>query len=260
MGKQPEIQGWTSPPRLLSPRLAYDKVAAGYRRWRWYRFWRINETPIVADWLRSLRTGRGLDLGSGTGPYLRLIGDLGHRCVALDLSLQMLRQIPRGLGTAKAGPRPRRVQGDIVALPFADDSFDWILCTRVLSHVPDHAAAMREMARVLTADGECLLTDVHPAHPYDYVSIPHQGTRVAIETYKHSLTELNDVSATAGLRVESVKEYALGDLTEKPPRVTFAKLYAEPARQIFYVCRLVKAACPRVGSADQISSAVASRS
>jgi len=42
---------------------------------------------------------------------------------------------------------------DACAMPFDDDSFDLIVCFHILEHIPDDAAAMREMARVLTPGG-----------------------------------------------------------------------------------------------------------
>jgi ubiquinone/menaquinone biosynthesis C-methylase UbiE len=222
---------------LLSPRQAYDRIAPQYRNWRWYRFWRAHEAPIVRDWLCGLRPGRGLDAGAGTGPYLSTIGELGHRAVAMDVSRRML------MAASAPGLRPpgMQVQGDVMALPFVGSSFTWLLCTRVLSHVDNPAAAAREFARVLEPGGECLVTDVDPDHPYSHVRIPHNGDEVAIETHKHSLASLRASFAAAGLRLEGLRQYRLRDLASAPPRTEFAKLYADPARPIFYSARLLKA-------------------
>ncbi|WP_333504442.1 TylF/MycF/NovP-related O-methyltransferase [Nitratidesulfovibrio sp. 1201_IL3209] len=49
------------------------------------------------------------------------------------------------------------VQADITALRFADASFDVVLCSHVLEHVPDDRKAMRELYRVLTGDGVAIV-------------------------------------------------------------------------------------------------------
>jgi SAM-dependent methyltransferase len=47
---------------------------------------------------------------------------------------------------------------DITAIPVDDASFDYILCTEVLEHVPDAIAAIREFSRILKPGGTLLTT------------------------------------------------------------------------------------------------------
>lgn len=49
------------------------------------------------------------------------------------------------------------VKADIQALPFADQSYDFILCSHVLEHIPDDRLAMRELKRVLTPAGTAVI-------------------------------------------------------------------------------------------------------
>jgi SAM-dependent methyltransferase len=60
-------------------------------------------------------------------------------------------------------PAPGDAQVDIQAQPFGDESFDLIVCSHVLEHVPDDGAAMREIRRVLCPAGVALLQ-----HPIDF--------------------------------------------------------------------------------------------
>ena len=48
-------------------------------------------------------------------------------------------------------------QADITELPFADGSFDIILCSHVLEHVPNDDLALKELYRVLRTDGEAII-------------------------------------------------------------------------------------------------------
>jgi SAM-dependent methyltransferase len=56
-------------------------------------------------------------------------------------------------------PAARAVEGDLTAAPFEDAAFDLVVCTEVLEHLPDPAAALRELARV--SGGRLLLTVPH---------------------------------------------------------------------------------------------------
>src|SRR6266851_4193146 len=78
-------------------------------------------------------------------------------------------------------------------------------------------ALMQGFARVLKGGGECLISDVHPEHPYSHVTIPTKRGEVAIETYKHSLDEVRrTVADVPGLHLSSLDEYYLTDLLSKP--------------------------------------------
>lgn len=81
---------------------------------------------------------------------------------------------------------------DITKIPAEDKSYDLVLCTEVLEHVPDPAAAVRELARLVKDGGELVLTApfaslTHFA-PYHYVS------GLSRYWYEHHLKELGFTS------------------------------------------------------------------
>jgi SAM-dependent methyltransferase len=71
-------------------------------------------------------------------------------------------------------------------LPFADASFNSILCTEVLEHVPEPQKALREFYRVLQPGGRALVSVPMwwPAHelPYDFYRYPEHGLRYLAES------------------------------------------------------------------------------
>jgi SAM-dependent methyltransferase len=100
-----------------------------------------------------------LDVGCGNGGYLGTLRARGHRgliCGA-DLSIGMLHSARR----ATDGPLLR---SDAQALPFADDTFDVVLAMHMLYHVPDRAAAIAELRRVLRPDGVALVITNYASH------------------------------------------------------------------------------------------------
>ncbi len=93
---------------------------------------------------------RVLDVACGTGIVARTAADrvgARGRVTGLDLNEAMLAVARR------VRPDLDWRQGDAVALPFPDGAFDVVLCQSGLMFVPDHTAALREMGRVVTAEG-----------------------------------------------------------------------------------------------------------
>ena len=116
--------------------------------------------PLV-DWLRAQHVGgaRVLDVGCGDRPY----GELFPGAVGFDVP----------------GNQHADLHGDIDAIPVEDASFDVVLCLQVLEHVPDPAAAVRELHRVVRPGGRVLLSThgIYPFHPNpdDLWRWTHQG-------------------------------------------------------------------------------------
>jgi SAM-dependent methyltransferase len=62
-----------------------------------------------------------------------------------------------------------QVQADARDLPFDDDSFDAVICSHVLEHIPEDVDVARELARVLGRDGTALIqVPVNPSLPATY--------------------------------------------------------------------------------------------
>jgi SAM-dependent methyltransferase len=116
------------------------------------------------DWL-GLRAGdRLLDLGCGFGRHAFEGRRRGAQVVACDLALPELKDVAGMLEAIEdaeslpAGGSGTAVNGDATALPFADSSFDRIIASEVLEHVPDDGVALRELARVLRPGGTLAVT------------------------------------------------------------------------------------------------------
>lgn len=95
---------------------------------------------------------RVLDAGCGKGRYAALIKQ--HRpeaqVCAIDVSVEMLRHVPPGIETKVAS---------LQDLPYPDGSFDLVCCVEALEHVPNPAAAIAEMTRVLVTGGRLVIID-----------------------------------------------------------------------------------------------------
>lgn len=101
---------------------------------------------------------------------------------------------------------------DITAMPLAGGAFDAVICSHVLEHVPDDAAAMRELRRVTAPRGWCLVLvplDLHRPRTYEDPGITDPGERErAFWQHDHVRLYAPDVGerlATVGFEVERIK-------------------------------------------------------
>jgi SAM-dependent methyltransferase len=115
------------------------------------------------DWL-GLRPGdRVLDLGCGGGRHAFEAAKRGAVVTAVDLSLAELKDV-RGMNAQMVvdGELSRSlidaVNGDALRLPFADGTFDRIIASEVMEHIPDDASAAAELVRVLRPLGTMAVT------------------------------------------------------------------------------------------------------
>lgn len=91
-------------------------------------------------------TDRVLDLGIGTGASLQFYPQYG-RIVGVDLSSGMLKQCRRKINDREL-EHASLFQADAMRLPFADDSFDHVFISHVISVVSDPIQLVREAQRV----------------------------------------------------------------------------------------------------------------
>lgn len=107
---------------------------------------------------------RLLDLGCGFGRHAFEAARRGASVVALDAGPDEVAQVRATIGAMveagelTPGHPATAVQGDALALPFADGTFDRVIASEVLEHIPDDTAAMAELARVLRPGGTMAVT------------------------------------------------------------------------------------------------------
>lgn len=132
----------------------YDDFSNEYERERGYGYHQMIddlEVQVTAPYARGARV---LELGCGTGLILARIADVADEAVGIDLSEGMA-QLARDRGL------DARI-GSVCDLPFEDDEFDLTYSFKVLAHVPDIEAALREAVRVTRPGGHLLLEFYNP--------------------------------------------------------------------------------------------------
>jgi SAM-dependent methyltransferase len=182
-------------------RISYDEETAA-------AFKAVREVPRdgLTEWReavrRHLRPSPGMtlvDIGAGTGAFAAAFSDWFDVGVfAVEPSAAMREQIPRTPAIVVRA-------GDAGSLPLPDASADAAWLSLVLHHVPDLAAAAREIRRVLRPGGPVLIRQGFPGR-LDGVELVRwfPETALTVETYP-SLEETCEAFATAGFRREALE-------------------------------------------------------
>ena len=107
---------------------------------------------------------RVLDLGCGAGRHAFECYRRGAHVVALDQNAEEIREVATWFaameeeGEAPKGATATAMEGDALALPFPDESFDVVIISEVMEHIPDDRGVLAEMVRVLKPGGRIAVT------------------------------------------------------------------------------------------------------
>ncbi|MFJ5923937.1 class I SAM-dependent methyltransferase [Kitasatospora sp. NPDC092948] len=107
---------------------------------------------------------RVLDLGCGGGRHAFECYRRGANVVALDQNGEEIAEVRKWFaameqaGEAPAGASATAMEGDALNLPFDDGTFDKIIISEVMEHIPDDKGVLAEMVRVLKPGGLLAVT------------------------------------------------------------------------------------------------------
>jgi SAM-dependent methyltransferase len=135
----------------------WEREAAGYdrvyddpgRRGRLVRARLETTLALLPD-----RVGAALDVGMGGGRLVEALDERGWDVAGTDASETMV-ELARARVPGRAGAIS---QAPIERLPFPDGSFDVVVALGVVEYSDDVVAALRELARVLLADGTAVVS------------------------------------------------------------------------------------------------------
>lgn len=137
---------------------------------------------------RELPEGASLlEVAPGPGYFCVELAKLGpYRVTGVDLSADMVR-IARG-NAARAGVSAAFEQGNASNLPFAADSFDFLVCRAAFKNFARPVQALHEMHRVLKPGGRALIIDLRRDAPVDEIS--REVDRMDLSAMNRIITKL----------------------------------------------------------------------
>ena len=139
--------------RTRRARTEWDELAATYDRTAWLDRFLVGDSR---DRLCRQARGRTLEVAIGTGLNLSYY-PTAVQLTGVDFSAGMLRVAAKRAAAEQVSVE--LVQADAQRLPFGNALFDTVVCTLALCAVPDQAAVVAEIHRVLQPGGHLLLVD-----------------------------------------------------------------------------------------------------
>ena len=202
--------------RLADIRKARQATAADYFRenagqWDRLRTLHVDDAEVEAALLSLLPHGPEksiIDIGTGTGRILELLGRGVARAVGVDFSREMLALARSRLDVAHL-PACQVRQGDMYQLPVDDCEFDIATLHLVLHYADDPGAVISEAARVLSPGGVLAIVDFAP-HVVEELRDEHAHRRLGF-----SDAEITDLFSLAGLQVSDMHSLPGDPLTVK---------------------------------------------
>jgi len=147
--------------------------------WDQIRSLYVSEADVEAAIVTAAGKGpftRLVDLGTGSGRMLTLLGPRSEAAIGLDLSQQML-NIARSRVADAGLPRCELRHGDITGTRLPGGSADLVVVHQVLHYLGDPAAAVAEAARLVAPGGRLLIVDFAP-HKLEFLREQHQHRRL----------------------------------------------------------------------------------
>lgn len=141
----------------------------------------------IEDTLKKIPVGsKILDAGAGECQFRKFCSHLNY--VSQDFA-QYTGEGDVGLQTGSWDNSKLDIVSDITAIPVEDGSFDAVMCTEVLEHVPDPVAALKELNRVLKPGGYLLITA--PFASITHFAPYHFASGLSRFFYEHHLKQMN---------------------------------------------------------------------
>ncbi len=203
----------------------------------------LEATESIANNLTVAARDHVLDVGSGIGGPARYCANrFGCRVTGIDLTEEFCQVARRLNRLLRLGEQVTIEQGDALAMPFADATFDGAYSMNVAMNIEDKATLYREIHRVLRPGAWLVLSEIAQGpnaglqYPTPWARTAassflatREQTKTTLERNGFTVTRLEDTSAAS--REFSARSRELVDRGEKPPHRAVALIHGELAKE-----------------------------
>lgn len=156
-----------------------------------------------------------LDIGCGTGAFVRPLLGRASRIFAVDYSASMLHDFAQSLGGCACG-NAHLLQADAGALPLRDACVGFVFSFAALYYVPDLAAAAREIARVMRP-GAVAALEIGNRRSINFHLANWQSAKKGWPAVNAlDLAQTRNLFATAGLEEIEIRSFQILPMYDAP--------------------------------------------
>jgi 2-polyprenyl-3-methyl-5-hydroxy-6-metoxy-1,4-benzoquinol methylase len=175
---------------------AYDAIGPYYKQWYWSKLWDTIEVPeVLAHIPPNIKV---LDAGCASGRYAKPLLSRGCAYTGVDISSVQIQ-------LAQTNTEGTFLCADIQEIPLANQTFDVILCTRVLNHGLCLKAVFSEFKRLIKPTGSIIITDFSDQYHYTRSTVPTPSGNVDIPVVRSTHDQLTCALDQADFLVQLVK-------------------------------------------------------
>lgn len=169
---------------------------------------RLGSNKEVASELLSAKGTRALDVGCGDGRFTRLLATMFETVDGIDVNARRIEQARQPADAGGLAITFRAGSGE--ALPYPDESFDVVVFSNSLHHIPDMDRALSEAERVLVPNGLLYVMEPVPAGNYfEATKLVNDETGVRIGAYRAiELAARHDFVSLTQVMYRSHREFA----------------------------------------------------
>ncbi|MBD3230159.1 MAG: methyltransferase domain-containing protein [Candidatus Lokiarchaeota archaeon] len=170
-----------------------------------YRFYSSHacRIAVIKKWLKLIKPGETFcELGCGFGYFTHFVAKRGNHSVGIDISKNKIKIAERIAEKNQLDCDFHRM--DIQKMKFKNDSFDWVLSSQVLEHLPDDMKALSEIF--------CI------TKKYSIITVPKRGL------FWNLFDKTSHIRSLEELGHGHFREYSTENLIEKIKRVGFKVL------------------------------------
>lgn len=155
---------------------------------------KIAWSQIILETAKEINAKTTLETGAGSGKFSFMLADEGYEATAMDFNKTILEALKRN--NEKVSKKIKIVEGNILNIPFPDNSFDLVLAEGINEHLLgcDREKAIKEMVRV---SKNKIIIFVPDAQSLEYIKKYPEGLT---GEYPFSKRELVDLSKLCGMK------------------------------------------------------------